>query len=208
MLLELLIDEIIEAFNVSDFPVLDAFHAFNPKNKPLKLEDHYGMDSARKIFTFYGQNKIDVYEGRRNEAPKIMSSEECFLDQAANYFKFISKKKEVEASHVAPKLVAAEKKLKVLEQKKKCRVRDLKAAKQLVLDLKKKSINPVSLNEAFKSSLEIFPDVAVVLNIIKICPSSGAVVERGFSLMNLIMNDLRSSMKVTTLDSLMRIHKS
>ena len=104
------------------------------------------------------------------------------------------------------KLSYAEKKLKELEQKKKCSAQDFKAAKELVLNLKKKTINPVSLNKAFKASMEILSDVAVVLNIIQICPTSGAVVERGFSLMNLIMNDLRSSMKVATLDALMRIH--
>ena len=34
----------------------------------------------------------------------------------------------------------------------------------------------------------------------------GAVVERGFSLRNMQMNKLRSSMKIRTLDSLMRIY--
>ena len=33
-----------------------------------------------------------------------------------------------------------------------------------------------------------------------------AVVERGFSLMNLIVNDLRSSMNIQAPDALMRLH--
>ena len=53
---------------------------------------------------------------------------------------------------------------------------------------------------------EILPDIATVLNIIIICPASGAVVERGFSLMNLIMNDLLSSLNIRTLDATMLIH--
>ena len=53
---------------------------------------------------------------------------------------------------------------------------------------------------------EILPDIATVLNIIIICPASGAVVERGFSLMNLIMNDLQSSLNIRTLDATILIH--
>ena len=39
-----------------------------------------------------------------------------------------------------------------------------------------------------------------------ISPDCGAVVECYFSLMNLIMNDLRSSMNVCALEAIMRIH--
>ena len=53
---------------------------------------------------------------------------------------------------------------------------------------------------------EILPDIANVLNFMSIWPGSGAVVERGFSLMNMIMNDLRSSMNIRTLDPMMHIH--
>ena len=38
------------------------------------------------------------------------------------------------------------------------------------------------------------------------CHSSGAVVERAFSLKNLIMNDLRGSRNIQTLDALIRLH--
>ena len=68
--------------------------------------------------------------------------------------------------------------------------------------LQKQCNNPVTLSEAFRACHEIFPDVVIVLDIIQVFPSSGAVVERGFSLMNLIMNDLRSSMNIQTLDAL------
>ena len=49
-------------------------------------------------------------------------------------------------------------------------------------------------------------DICTVLILISVCPARGAVVERGFSLMNLIMNDLRSSMNVPSLDATMRSH--
>jgi len=70
----------------------------------------------------------------------------------------------------------------------------------------KLSQNPVSREDAIKCCSEILPDVCKVLVLISVCPASGAVVERGFSLMNLIMNDMRSSMNIRTLDAMMRIH--
>ena len=44
------------------------------------------------------------------------------------------------------------------------------------------------------------------MKILLICPGSDAVVERGFSLMNMHMKKLRSLVKIPTLDALMRIH--
>ena len=96
----------------------------------------------------------------------------------------------------------AEQKLHQLQTKQKCRSKLLKEAKEEVCTLQKQCNKPVTLYEAIQSCHEIFPDVAIVLEIIQVCPSSGAVVERRFSLMNLVMNDLRSSMNIQTLDRL------
>ena len=52
---------------------------------------------------------------------------------------------------------------------------------------------------------EVLPSIATLLQLIQICPASGAVAERGFSLMNLIMNNLRNAMNIATLDATMRI---
>ena len=82
----------------------------------------------------------------------------------------------------------------------------MKEAKEEVCTLQKQCNNPVTLYNTFQACHEIFPDVAIVLEIIQVCPSSGAVVERGFSLANLIMNDLRSSMNIQTLDALIRLY--
>lgn len=58
----------------------------------------------------------------------------------------------------------------------------------------------------FNKKKRVLPDIRTVLSIIVICAASDAVVERGFSLKNLIMNDLRSSMNIRTLDAIMHIH--
>ena len=104
------------------------------------------------------------------------------------------------------KLEVEEKKLVELTKKKKSTARNIKAAKNEIDELKQKVKEPVSLQEAFFLAEEIFPDVAAILQLILICPSSGAVVERGFSLMNLVMNELRSSMNISTLDATMHLN--
>ena len=68
-IIELLIKEIKEAFNVKECPVLDTFHSFHPRNIPTPndLQSNYGVENAKKKNSFYGQNRIDIYEGRRTE---------------------------------------------------------------------------------------------------------------------------------------------
>ena len=63
---------------------------------------------------------------------------------------------------------------------------------------------PVSLNEVFLL-VEVLPNIAALLQLIQVCPASGTVVERGFSLINLAMDDLRNSMNIATLDAMMWI---
>ena len=62
------------------------------------------------------------------------------------------------------------------------------------------------MEEAYQFAKDVYPNIAQILKILLICPASGAVVERGFSLMNMQMNKLRSSMKIRTLDALLRIY--
>ena len=81
-LIELLIKEITEAFDVKEHPDLDVFHSFLPRNIPTlnDLPSDYGIENAKKIYSFYGQNRINIYEGRCNEGLKLMkTSQECFL---------------------------------------------------------------------------------------------------------------------------------
>ena len=62
--------------------------------------------------------------------------------------------------------------------------------------------NLFTLAEAVYLCSDILPDITTNLNIIAICH---AVVEREFSRMNLIMNDLGSSVDIRKLDATMRI---
>ena len=83
-MIKLLIKEIREASDVKEYPILHAFHNFHPRNipTPIDLLSDYGAENAKKIYSFYGQNRINIYEGRRNEGSKLIkASHECFLQQ-------------------------------------------------------------------------------------------------------------------------------
>ena len=62
------------------------------------------------------------------------------------------------------------------------------------------------MEEAYQFDKDVYPNIAQILRILLICPASRAVVERGFSLMNMQMNKLRLSMKIRAFDALMRIY--
>ena len=72
------------------------------------------------------------------------------------------------------------------------------------LNYKKKC--PVSLEEAYQFTKDVYPNTAQILKILLICSDSGAVIECGFSLKNMKMNKYHSLIKIRTLDALMRIY--
>ena len=93
-----------------------------------------------------------------------------------------------------------------LQTRQKCTAKQLKEAKEEVSTLQRQFNNPVTPYEAFQACHEIFSDITIALEIVQVYPTGGAFIERGFLLMNLIMNDLRSSMNIQTLDALVQLH--
>ena len=122
------------------------------------------------------------------------------------YTSFISRKIEQELKEAEVELRNAEKEPRLLQSRGKSRARDIKVAEKKLNHKKNCLDNPVTVEIADELSTEVFPNIALLLEIILVCPSSGAVVERGFSVTNLAMNKLQSSMKVTTLGAIMRIY--
>ena len=109
--------EIEEAFNTTDFPVMDAFHTFDQRNIPKDLPSGYGEKKIDLIYDFYGSNKINIFQGQRNEATAIIKcSKENFIDQPVHYFRLMSKKKALDKSKIAKKVAAAENKLREQEK--------------------------------------------------------------------------------------------
>ena len=73
---------------------MDAFHALDPRNIPKDLPSVYGEKEIDLIYDFYGSNKINIFQGQRNEATAIIKcSKENFIDQPVHYFRLMSKKK-------------------------------------------------------------------------------------------------------------------
>ena len=198
--------EIEQAFDVADFPVLDAFHPFHPHNVPDKPLPSFGQEEAEIIFKHYGNSKVDILENIRKEgAPIIKCSKENFLVEARRYFESVAEKNIHSKADTEEKLKVAKRRLLEMEKNKKNMARNLKLHQHEVDSLTDKMTQLISLNEAFLLVEEVFPSIATLLQLIQVCPASGAIVKQGFSLMNLVMNDLRNSMNIATLDAMMRI---
>lgn len=70
----------------------------------------------------------------------------------------------------------------------------------------RKSQRSSNNRKAIECTAHIIPVIFLILNLMYIPLASGAVVECCFSFMNLIMNNLRSSMNVCALEAIKRIH--
>ena len=99
-----LILEIEEAFNTTDFPVTDAFQAFDPRNIPKDSPSGYGEKEIDLMYDFYGSNKNNIFQGQSDEATAIIKrSKENLIDQAVHCFRIMSKKKALDESTIAKK---------------------------------------------------------------------------------------------------------
>ena len=76
-LIEVLVREIERAFDVADFPVLDAFYPFHPRNVPDKPSTSFGQEEAEIIFKHYENSKVGILENIRKEGAPII---ECSKD--------------------------------------------------------------------------------------------------------------------------------
>ena len=81
---------------MSDFPIIVAVRVLNTKNISINLNQNNEMKDIDKLFSFYGNNKINFFQGERNEAVFIKWTTEVSESQAAEYLKLISKKKAYE----------------------------------------------------------------------------------------------------------------
>ena len=118
--IESLIKEIKETFDGKEYLVLDTFHSFHPRKipTPIDLPSEYGVGNARKIYSFYGQNRIDIYERRCNEGLRLIKpTQNCFLQQCV-----VGKRKEKgeSGSNYIINLEVAEQKLLQLQTRQKC----------------------------------------------------------------------------------------
>ena len=85
--------------------------------------------------------------------------------------------------------------------------RDMKAIEAELSEIKKKICSPVAFENPLDDAVlyTAFPTIWRLLKVYVIIPFSEAVVERGFSKMNLIMTQKRCSLDSINLDALMQI---
>ena len=144
-----LMKELRDAFHTSEFPLIDSFNVYHPKNIPPKLPENYGMESANNVYSFYGEIKIDVYEERRLGVPAaIKCDKEYLVSQSVTYFQLISKKKNESKIEYEKKLEYTKNKLCESEKKKKCAAKLIKQSRQEINDLEIKVNDPVSISDA------------------------------------------------------------
>ena len=171
--------KLLRTYLVDDpYPVLYAFHSFHASIIPIprNLPSDYDVENAMKIYIRF-RDKIGRWTYWR-----IKTNQECFLQQCFDYFTFISYRKE----KVSTNLEVTEQKLLQLQTRQGCTVKRLKEAMEQVHTPQRQCNNSVTLYGVFQACHKIFPDVAIALEIIIVCPSSWAVVERGFLWMNLM----------------------
>ena len=140
---------------------------------------------------------------RKEGAIIIKCSKESFLVEARRYFELVAEEN-IQCKADTVEKIKVSKRLLEKEGKKHI-TRDLKLKQQKVDSLNNKMKQPVSLNEAFLLVEEVLPNTVTLLKLIQVSAASGAIVEQGFSLMNLIINDLRNSMNIATVHATMRI---
>ena len=66
-MIELLVKETEQAFYVTDFLVLHAFHPFHPRNVPDKPSPSFGKKETEIMFKHYGNIKADILDNIRKE---------------------------------------------------------------------------------------------------------------------------------------------
>ena len=186
--------EIEQAFDVADFPVLNTFHPFHRRNVPDKPSPSFGQEDAEMIFKHYGNSKLDILENIRKKGALIIKcSKETYIVEARRSFELVAEKNIQSKADTKKKLKVAKRRLIKMEKNKKHMARNLKLQQRKVDSLTDKMKQPVSLNEALLLVEKVLPNIATLLQLIQVGPASGTAVERGFSLMNLVMNDLRKN---------------
>ena len=186
-----------------------AMTCLNP-DKILKENDEkfldYGKNDISALYGFYGKQRDDVFEGRRVTSLSILA---CRADSLAAEYngykayvagqrKTIQNLKNEERNHETRLFKPVQ-----TDTKK----RDMKAIEAELSEIKKKMCSPVAVENLLDDAVlsTTFPTIWRLLKVYVIIPFSEAIVERGFSKMNLIMTQKRCSLDSINLDALMQI---
>ena len=68
--------EVPEAFVMTDFRVIDAFHVFYIRNIPGAVSSTYNIEEVKLIYTFSGNNQVNIFQEQINEISLVNRSKE------------------------------------------------------------------------------------------------------------------------------------
>lgn len=124
------------------------------------------------------EKKIDNYDGKRKEEKLLIRyGKDTFISECASYAKFVAKKKESLYETLRKSAESVKKCLILALSEKNFTARKIRECGNHLEAQKEKMKLRFSLTEAYLFSKDVFPDVAVVLQLVLIYPASGAIVE-------------------------------
>ena len=183
-----LLSEIKEAL-VVDNPILEAFNIFSMETQ----SEDYRREQMHILCNHYGDKINDVYQGDSTPAEAIIST----LEQEVEFQDFFCTFHEVvkELNDQAKK--QAQQKVLKGEIKQKDIPEYLNTIKPTLSDLYSKMCS--------EGSVHNFPNNMKLLKLALLIPPLTSGVERGFSVMNLLVSPLLKSLSENNVDRLMRI---
>ena len=183
-----MISEIKEAL-VVDNPILEAFNIFSMETQ----SEEYRREQMHNLCNHYGDQINDVYQGDSTSAEAIIST----LEQKVEFQDFICTFDEVvkELNNQAKK----QPQQKVL--KGEIKQKDVPA----YLNTIKPTLSDVYSKMCYERSVHNFPNNMKLLKIALLITPSASGVERGFSVMNLLVSPLLKSLSKNNIDRPKRI---
>ena len=195
--------------NLDNLPVLLTMMALDQHDIPSKEDDSFDSlrnDKIETLFKFYGKTQDDVFDGHRTSSPALLSCTQKLLKmEYGGYKNYIAQLK----IDFKQKLVSEEAKIKASVQQTSAKKfksrRAVTELEQELSNIKKKMEDLVKVDVLKDKVIETaFPNIQRLLKIYICIPQSEAVVEGGFSKMNLILTKKRTALD-DTLDALMRL---
>ena len=112
-----------EDFNMTDFPVIDAFHVFYPRNILETVSPTYNIEEAKLVYTFCGNNQVNIFQEQIIEASAVKVNKETFLIQCSQYFQIKKKHEKCFKNKKRPNQASC--RLKELENKERTNAKAL-----------------------------------------------------------------------------------
>ena len=183
-----MISEIKEAL-VVDNPILEAFNIFSMETQ----SEEYRREQMHNLYNHYGDQINDVYQGDSTPAEAIIST----LEQEVEFQDFFCTFDEVVKELNDQTKKQAQQKVLKGEIKQRDIPEYLNTIKPTFTDVYSKMCS--------EGSVHNFPNNMKLLKLALLIPPSTSGVERGFSVMNLLVSPLRKSLSKNNIDRLMRI---